>query len=671
MADDKGLDLDGINDGSLKKNILDLQSSIDTLNNTKIDIGEGSIKAAAKAIREATDSIEKYKKELDSTTISDDRREELEKVIAIQTLQLKQSKKLISDAGSLTNKLGNQLMDAKDSIAAVAMSTKLQYEIGEGIAEQYFRVNKELGVTGNRAMVVRDNFKDALPDIQALGGTASELAETYKEFSESSGRQNVLGSEDLKSMMEFRKATGMAATQVAGLYERFTLMGVSIDRSHKLLNELTNSSNKLGINSTKVLKVLSNNMDSMQRMSFRGGVKGMTEMAQLAVRMRMDVSDMLGMAEKFYEPEAAIEAAAQLQLMGGDIAQAFGDPFETMYLARNKPEELAKKLQTMTENMIDFNEVTGQYEIPAEARQQLEFTAKQLGVNSDKMIDLAFQSSKIKDVKMGINAEITDEGMRETLAAMAQKKDGKWTVDVGGEEIPIGELTKDQSEKLKAFSDENILKTQAKATMTNTETLEANTTALRTTAAIAVAQYELTGEQVKKAVQTFGQMGIDAGNLQRDATQPMVTAAEKVIGSGVRYGTDAAESGFGSLLDGISNFIGNTAGGSNASDTIEGSLNSISSVIDENNTINKISTNTENLQTAFEATNNNNINVDGNIGFDDIKITLDGSSSQVSLNDEDKKSILAMIQEQMKNGINASVTGSNTGKEFQSTLLGG
>ena len=59
---------------------------------------------------------------------------------------------------------------------------------------------------------------------------------------------------------------------------------------------------------------------------------------------------------------------------------------------------------------------------------------KQLGVNSDKMIDLAFQSSKIKDVKMGINAEITDEGMRETLAAMAQKKDGKWTVDVGGED---------------------------------------------------------------------------------------------------------------------------------------------------------------------------------------------------------------------------------------------
>ena len=57
--------------------------------------------------------------------------------------------------------------------------------------------------------------------------------------------------------------------------------------------------------------------------------------------MRIDVSDVLQMADQFYEPEKAIEAAANLQMLGGDIAEAFGDPFETMYLARNKPEELA------------------------------------------------------------------------------------------------------------------------------------------------------------------------------------------------------------------------------------------------------------------------------------------------------------------------------------------
>ena len=50
---------------------------------------------------------------------------------------------------------------------------------------------------------------------------------------------------------------------------------------------------------------------------------------------------------KIYEPDFRID-----EMLGGDIAKAFGDPFETMYLARNKPEELAKKLQDMTENMV-------------------------------------------------------------------------------------------------------------------------------------------------------------------------------------------------------------------------------------------------------------------------------------------------------------------------------
>ena len=91
----------------------------------------------------------------------------------------------------------------------------------------------------------------------------------------------------------------------------------------------------------------------------------------------MDVSEMLQMADKFYQPEAAIEAAANLQMLGGDIAQAFGDPFETMYLARNKPEELAEKVGEMTKNMMQFNEESGEFEMPAEARMQLQSTAKE------------------------------------------------------------------------------------------------------------------------------------------------------------------------------------------------------------------------------------------------------------------------------------------------------
>ena len=262
-------------------------------------------------------------------------------------------------------------------------------------------------------------------------------------------------------------------------------------------------SQKLGLNASKVTKVLSNNFDRMSRMSFSNGVKGMTEMAKFAVKMRMDVSDMLGMAEKFYEPEAAIEAVANLQMLGGDIANAFGDPFEIMYLARNKPEELAERLQSMTENMMQFNEKTGEYEFPAEARMQLKAAGEQLGINVDSMIDMARQASKIKDIKMNVSGNIQDEDMREGLASMARMKDGKWVVDFGGEELSIGDIGMDKAAEILSApkdADEAILD-MAYNSMTTNKILENILEAMTTGYVAETNVYELTEDIVRPSIE--------------------------------------------------------------------------------------------------------------------------------------------------------------------------
>lgn len=444
-------------------------------------------------------SLEEYKKILSEI---ENKKSTAYKAMASQVEELQSN---IKGTGQAWNKVKNQIKNAGEELGYFLMNTTEQYDYSERIAQQYLNINKQLGISGNKSNVVSRNFKDALPNVIRMGASMEELSDAYQSFSEQSGRQNILSKENLENMMAFSKATGISAGESARLYERFTLMGKSIDDSHKMLDELVNSSNKLGINSKKVLSVLSSEMESMQRMSFRGGVKAMTEMAKLAVKMRMEISDMLGMADKFYEPEAAIEAAAQLQLMGGDIAQAFGDPFETMYLARNKPEELAKKLETMTENMVSFNEETGQYDLPAEARQQLQFAAEQLGVSKDNMIDLAIQSSKIKDIKMNVSGNITDDDMRETLAGMAQMKDGRWVVDVGGEQIPIGDITSEQADKLAAATPEDALKQQALATQTNTDAIKNNTEALKAETIRTLDIYEVAGNALKEPLQKFGE----------------------------------------------------------------------------------------------------------------------------------------------------------------------
>jgi DNA polymerase/3'-5' exonuclease PolX len=132
--------------------------------------------------------------------------------------------------------------------------------------------------------------------------------------------------------------------------------------------------------------------------------------------MRVDVSEILQMADKFYHPEAAIEAAANLQLLGGDIAEAFGDPLAIMYEARNKPEELAKRIGKMTENMVSFNEKTGEFNFPPEARMNLQAVSKELGIGMESLTEMTRQASKIKSIRMDVSGNILDEDMRDGIA---------------------------------------------------------------------------------------------------------------------------------------------------------------------------------------------------------------------------------------------------------------
>ncbi len=323
-------------------------------------------------------------------------------------------------------------------------NTKEQFLYAEGLAKEYKMVSRDLGLGANLSKQMSKNFKDGMVYMEKMGLDAGDLKEMMTSFVEETGRIKLLSGDEIKILSELRRGIGLSNGEVGAMSERFDLMGINIKTMGKSLNDVFSDAQKMGLNATKVVKVLENNFAGMQRMSFAGGTKAMTEMAKLAVSMRADVGEMLGMAKQFYNPEQAIEAVAELQLMGGDIAEAFGDPFEVMYLARNKPEELAKKVQSMTENMVQFNEKTGEYELPPEAIQQLDFMADKLNLNKDRVIDMAFQTSKLKDIKEAMGGgDIFDDNQMDAIAGMAKMGDGgEFVVETKtGEEISVGDTS--------------------------------------------------------------------------------------------------------------------------------------------------------------------------------------------------------------------------------------
>ena len=418
------------------------------------------------------------------------------------------SKNISTQIGDSNNLLKDAVLSVKNistEFRKFATDSKAQYEYAEKLAEKSKETAVNIGISVGRSQEFTKSFNRATAELSKFGGDASDVQVIMKQFADDSGRARIISPEEVSNIFLLEKGLGLGKESAATLLERMDLMGVSVDNSNKMLNSLTTESQKLGLNAKKVTEKLANNFDKMSNMSFKGGVKGMTEMAKLAVQMRMDVSDMLNMAEKFYEPEQAIEAVANLQMLGGDIAEAFGDPFETMYLARNKPEELAKKVQTMTENMIQFNEETGEYEFPAEARMQLKAAGEQLGINVDSMIDIARQSSKIKDIKMNVSGNIQDEDMREGLASMAKMKDGKWVVDFDGKEVGIGDIGVDLAEKMLAApkNEEEAIMEMAYNSMTTNEILENILEAMKAGYVAETNTYEITEDIMRPSMESL------------------------------------------------------------------------------------------------------------------------------------------------------------------------
>ena len=435
-----------------------------------------------------------------------------------------------NEASTFNGKIGdtkNLLKDVRDTLKGSIVNMKeftrdqqAQYQLAEQLAQSYKKTALQIGLSVGRSEMFSKEFKFAAANVAKFGGEVSDVEEIYEDFADNSGRVRILGADEVENIYKLGAAAKMYGTEASTLFEAFELMGVSNLEATERMEQLIVDSQKVGLNSSKVVKTMAQNMKTMQTYSFANGVKGMTEMSKLAVKMRLDVSDMLGMADKFYEPEGAIEAAANLQMLGGDIAKAFGDPFETMYLARNKPEELAKRLQDMTENMMQFNEETNQYEFPPEVRMQLKAAGDQLGIDVSKMTEMAMQTSKLKDVKIKLNmsGNITDEDMKEGIANLARiDEKGDFVVDFrdqNGEKITksIDQLTSGEAEMvLKAPQDEkDYMDQMLYNSRTTNERIEDLNNSFQKAFVGNVDAYKLIEDSTKQTITTLQDRTLDA-----------------------------------------------------------------------------------------------------------------------------------------------------------------
>ena len=396
---------------------------------------------------------------------------------------------------------------------------------------------------------IRRNLGAAVKNTADLGYTTTEYATLLTNISTSLQTNVLLSSKQLENFMLFSDVAGITAEETGKLVVGFQNIGFSIGGALTEMEGLAETAREYGINVAQYMGVIGENLKLMNQFKFQGGVEGLANMVAKSQALRINLTTVTSLAEKFLDPEGAIDAAASLQMMGGQLAQ-LGDGFQLMNLAQNDVGALFDSIVEATAASASFNEETGQFELSALEMRRLRATAKELGVEYDELSKgaLNYAARQEKLSQLDFMPDITEDD-KQFLASIGQLNEGgelQFTVDnklMGLEELNNLDPEK-QADAIQSLRDLQVEqnKSQIDIAKEQRDLLEKiydqGTAARKKITGGAVEEEEGTftefRENVDKLGDTFMQMtemALEDGSLLRtgtvELTDHMVTAAEK------------------------------------------------------------------------------------------------------------------------------------------------
>jgi hypothetical protein len=376
-----------------------------------------------------------------------------------QQNQLKTINKELSSIKNAMRAVGNEILTwAKNITSQVIPGFNSIYDKSQAIDKSIRNTSASLGLSSSVSGAMRANINGASLSANALNVTTEELAEIQKSYSDETGRSALLSQSTLVNTVELSRALNMSVTEMASLTGQMEAFGFGAEKSLEIVRDVRDIAQAQGVDAGKIVKKFGQNLKLLNKLDFKGGVKGMAKMAAFSEKYKISMESIAALSEKVFRPEGAIEAAANLQMLGGGLSQ-LGDPFKLMYDARYAPEELAKSLTKAVVTSAKFNKETQSFDMNALELDRMREAASALGMDYTELVESAKQTAKINMFK-GMLPSNMDKKDVEMLSGLASfNESGQATVsfiDKNGNRLEktlsqmTPELVKDLKEKQKS-----------------------------------------------------------------------------------------------------------------------------------------------------------------------------------------------------------------------------
>jgi hypothetical protein len=186
-------------------------------------------------------------------------------------------------------------------------------------------------------------------------------------------------------------------------------------------------------------------------------------MVQEAQALKINMDDVLKVADKLYDPESAINLAANLQVVGGAFGD-LGDPIKLMYDATNNVESLQTSIIGAARSLATYNAEQGRFEVTGVNLRRAKAMSDALGISMGELTNMAVKgAAKFEAMsQLDIFPSLNDE-QKEFVSNLATMKDGKVGFDIPKSMVErLGlDNVKDGFVGLSDLSDKQIVQLQA------------------------------------------------------------------------------------------------------------------------------------------------------------------------------------------------------------------
>jgi len=390
---------------------------------------------------------------------------------------LNQERKILEENSNILKAYGTDLYEQAKSWAKQEFGIRSISSYLMTVDKQIRTLTLNLGLSGNRAESLREQMYQATNAAQRFGASAQDIVEIQSKVNELTGRATVFNEKQVANMVLIAKGTGLANAEAGQFVGNMLSLGSSVEDATKLIEGTVNETAKLGLNSSNVLKGITANIDKLNKYRFQNGVEGLKNMVQASEKFKFSMEGAFAAGEKFRTLEGLLEAGAGLRVLGGEFAKM--DEFKLSFLARNKPEEFAVEMAKLTKGMASFNKEKGIFDVSDIDMDKFRSVAELTGQEVGKLVESTKEMAKIDLAKSQIFIGTDEE--KEMIAKLASFGKGSTigTIEIGGKNVRIDQLTEDQLEILRQT--EKTLKQRAEDSQTFNETFENTIMQLKST----------------------------------------------------------------------------------------------------------------------------------------------------------------------------------------------